>query len=154
MITLTKRTDYALMAMAHLAEHGAGHPVSARDIAGRYTLPAELLAKILQKLARSGLLNSSPGPTGGYTLARPAEEITVGAVLQAVEGYPGLTRCLRADHSDCDQAKRCTVRRPLERINARVLTMLDDIPVSELARDLTTSGTAGSGAQALRMIAT
>lgn len=132
MITLSKRTDYALMAMAHLAGAAAGQPVPARDIAGKYAIPSELLAKILQKLARSGLLVSSPGPSGGYTLARPAEMITVGEVLAAVEGTPALAQCMRDDHTGCDQVKRCTIRRPLERINERVMMMLDDIPVSEL----------------------
>jgi Rrf2 family protein len=135
MITLTKRTDYALMAVAHLAGHDAGQPVPARDIAGAYEIPAELMAKILQKLARSGLLVSSPGPTGGYSLARPAESITVGEVVEAVEGGPALAQCMRGDHADCEQSKRCTIRGPLARINARMLGMLDAIPVSELMRD-------------------
>jgi Rrf2 family protein len=132
-IGLTKKTDYALLALSHLASVSGNEAVRAREIAERYEIPVELLAKVLQRLARSGVLTSSPGPSGGYSLARPAGDITVGSVLEAVEGAPALAHCLRSDPTDCDQVTRCTIRGPLARINARVLRMLDAIPVSELA---------------------
>ena len=150
MISISKKTDYALLALTHLALSDEGQPIPARDIAGEYEIPAELLAKILQKLARSGLLKSSPGPTGGYTLARPAETITIGAVLEAVEGTPALAHCMRGHHSDCEQVTRCTIRRPLERINARVLTMLDDVPLSDFVRDLGKVRTSSPAIRAIR----
>ena len=133
MITLSKRTDYALLAVSHLARMGSNTSVRAREIAERYEIPAELLAKILQRLARSGVLLSSTGPSGGYALARPADEITVGEVLAAVEGAPALAQCLRDEPGCCEQIDRCTIKEPIERINARVYRLLDTIPVTELA---------------------
>lgn len=133
MIGLTKRTDYALIAIAHLSEHRDGGSVRARDIAERFAIPSELLAKILQKLAKAGVLTSSPGPTGGYALGVPVEDLTVGAVLAAVEGSPALAQCLRTADSTCEQLDRCNIRGPLARINAGVLRMLNSIPVSELS---------------------
>ncbi len=133
MLGLTKKTDYALLALAYLAARQHGGAVRAREIAEHHGIPTELLAKILQRLAKSGLLVSTPGPTGGYALARPADDITVGAVLEAVEGAPALAQCLRNTDNCCEQEVHCTIRRPLERISARVYDMLDAIPLSELA---------------------
>ncbi len=136
MIGITKQTDYALLALTHLASAEDGCAVRAREIAERYRIPADMLAKILQRLARAGLLVSSQGRSGGYVLARPVEEITIGAVLEAVEGAQALAHCLRSENADCEQSKCCTIRDPLARINAQVFTMLDAIPVSELSREI------------------
>lgn len=135
MLSVTKRTDYALLALTHLAASTESGSVRSRDIAERFAIPFNLLAKIMQRLARAGLLASSPGRSGGYTLARSADEITVGAVLAAVEGGPALAQCMRGNHADCEQSKRCTIREPLARINSRVFRMLDAIPLSDLTRD-------------------
>jgi len=132
MLCITKRTEYALIALTHLATVEESGCVRAREIAERYDLPAGLLAKILQKLARAGVLESVPGRSGGYSLARPADEITIGAVLEAVEGSPALAQCMRGDPASCEQIRRCTIRHPLARIYARVFRMLDTITVSEL----------------------
>lgn len=134
MLGITKKTDYALIALTHLASTEAGTAVRAREIAERYGIPPDLLAKILQKLAKSGLLVSCTGRSGGYALARAADEITVGEVLEAVEGAPALAQCLRGDEACCEQLTQCNIRHPLARINARVFQMLDNIPVSEFTR--------------------
>ena len=72
MLRLSKKADYALMAMRHLAAHGDREAVSARELAEAYDIPSELLAKVLQRLVRSRLLESHQGIRGGYGLARPA----------------------------------------------------------------------------------
>src|SRR6059058_1389559 len=69
MLKLTKKADYGLMAMRHLAEHGHGAACSAKDVAESYGIPQEALAKILQRLVKAGLLISQHGTNGGYTLA-------------------------------------------------------------------------------------
>ena len=70
MLRLSKKADYALMAMKHLAIKTDAASTSAREIAEQYDIPVELMAKVLQRLARSGLLTSHQGTRGGYTLAR------------------------------------------------------------------------------------
>jgi len=142
MLCITKRTEYALIALTHLAAVEESGSVRAREIAERYEIPAGLLAKTLQKLAGAGVLMSVSGRSGGYSLARPADEITIGAVLEAVEGSPALMQCMRADAAACDQSMRCTIRHPLASINARVFRMLDAITVSEL-----TGGTSSGSTQ-------
>src|SRR4029450_5416604 len=85
MLRLSKKADYALMAMRHLAAHADDGAVSARELAGTYDIPAELLAKVLQGLVRSRLLESHQGIRGGYGLALPAASISVADVIQGID---------------------------------------------------------------------
>jgi Rrf2 family protein len=93
MLRLSKKADYALMGMKHLALRGEGASSSAREIAEQYDIPVELMAKVLQRLARRGLLVSHQGTRGGYTLARPAGVISVADIIQAVDGPVTMTAC-------------------------------------------------------------
>ncbi len=99
MLRLSKKTDYALMAMKHLALHGDRGASSAREIAEQYDIPAELMAKVLQRLVRRGLLVSHQGTRGGYQLARPATLMSVADVIQAVDGPLTVTACSTDDHA-------------------------------------------------------
>ena len=86
MLKLTKKADYGLIAMRHLAEHSAVGTCSAKDLAELYSIPQEALAKILQRLKNARLLKSLQGTNGGYVLARDAREITALEVIRAIEG--------------------------------------------------------------------
>src|SRR5919201_445368 len=99
MLRLSKKTDYGLMAMVHLAAHEDQGAASARDIAEQYDIPLELLAKVLQQLMRKGLLRSLHGTRGGYRLARPASAVSVAEVIEALDGPLGITQCAVSD--DC-----------------------------------------------------
>src|SRR5580658_10082849 len=81
MLKLTKKADYGLMALKYLAEHPEMPALSAKDVADAYGIPAQLLAKILQSLTKSGLLRSHAGMNGGYALARDARGISAYEVI-------------------------------------------------------------------------
>lgn len=133
MLRLSKKADYALIAMAHLAMQPGS--VSAREIAESYEIPTELMAKVLQRLARRGLLTSQQGARGGYTLARTASGISVADVIQAIDGPVSVTAC--SAHADrCGQFDKCNVRDPLWRISDIIVSALSRTMVSELARDV------------------
>jgi Rrf2 family protein len=102
MLRLSKKADYALLAMRHLAANADRGAVSARELAEAYDLPPELLAKVLQKLVRGQLLTSIQGIRGGYGLARPAAAISVAAVINAVDGPLTVTACSESNHT-CEQ---------------------------------------------------
>lgn len=150
MLSLSKKTDYALLALSYLARSQPSRAVNAREIAERYDIPPELLAKILQKLARASVVVSTPGPTGGYHLARPAEEISIGSVVELIDGLPAITRCMKTAQNDCGQLQKCTIRTPLARLNALLVRMLDSISLAEMDRpdDRFAILRAGSGAEA------
>lgn len=135
MLSLSKKTDYALLALSYLTRAEAGRAVNTKEIAESYDIPVELLAKILQRLARAKLLVSTPGPTGGYRLARAPETVSIGAVIEAIDGPPAIAQCFRSDHNACEQHDKCTIRKPLARINTRIFQMLHLISLAEINRD-------------------
>src|SRR3954467_11946338 len=94
LLKLTKKADYALMAMKHLAEHSSEVSRSAKDVADAYGIPPEALAKILRRLVKAGLLNSHHGTNGGYTLGRAAHTISAFEVIQAIDGPLFITSCV------------------------------------------------------------
>ena len=130
MFRLSKKADYGLIALKHLAQHGE-ESISARKIAAYYQIPAELLAKVLQRLARKGLLVSQQGTNGGYVLARDPAAISIVDVVEALEGPISITPCERG--SDCRQMPMCSVRDPLLKIKAKVVRVLGDTTIYELA---------------------
>jgi Rrf2 family protein len=136
MLRLSKKADYALLAMRHLAAGADRGSVSARELAESYDIPSELLAKVLQKLVRGRLLVSHQGIRGGYGLGRPAQLISVADVIQAVDGPLTVTACTESDHS-CDQYSKCNIRDPLWRIKDRIVSALAATSVAELAADMT-----------------
>jgi len=131
MLKLTKKADYGLMAMKHLAEHGHGTACSAKDVAESYGIPAEALAKILQRLVKAGLLVSQHGINGGYTLARSAETISAFEVIRAIDGPLFITSCITV-RGECGQSDRCTIREPLRRVNDSIEQVLKNISISEM----------------------
>jgi Rrf2 family protein len=134
MLRLSKKTDYALMAMKHLAFDPQRRTASAREIAERYDIPIELMAKVLTRLVRSGLLVSHQGVHGGYELAQPPAATSVAAVLEAIDGPLTLTACTHGDH-ECDQFPKCNVRDPLRRIRDRIAAILAECSILEIAAD-------------------
>jgi Rrf2 family protein len=134
MLRLSKKADYALLAMRHLAAHADRGTVSARELAETYDIPSELLAKVLQKLVRARLLTSHQGIRGGYGLGRPSQAISVADVIQAVDGPLTVTACSDTDHS-CGQYSKCGIRDPLWRIKDRIVAALSSATVAELVVD-------------------
>ncbi len=134
MLRLSKKADYALMAMKHLALRGDQGSSSAREIAEQYDIPIELMAKVLQRLVRRGLLASHQGTRGGYQLARLPGQITVADVIQAIDGPVTVTACTTED-GRCDQFAKCNVRDPLWKVRERILAALGDCTIAELATD-------------------
>lgn len=140
MLRLTKKADYGLMALKYLAERsadpGSGTAMSAKDIAQAYHIPPPLLAKILQTLARAGVLVSHAGTNGGYALAKPAGEISAFEVIRAIDGPLFITSCITI-HGACDLAGHCTIKEPLQKVNDSIKDLLSAIHISDLAESTT-----------------
>jgi Rrf2 family protein len=134
MLRLSKKADYALIAMKHLALHGDRGSSSAREIAEQYDIPIELMAKVLQRLVQRGLLASHQGTRGGYQLSRPPRQISVADVIQAIDGPVTVTAC-STDDSNCEQYAKCNVRDPLWRVRERILQALGECTIAELASE-------------------
>jgi len=134
MLRFTKRADYGLMAIHFIASHGEDGAVSAKRIAEEFKIPQERLAKILQRLSKKRLITSHNGPKGGYVLTRAADEVTVGEVVRALEGPVRIVSCMTVN-DDCPQFERCNLRRPVQKIQASISSMLDTMTLAELAAE-------------------
>jgi Rrf2 family protein len=134
MLRLSKKADYALMAMKHLATRPDAASASAREIAEQYDIPIELMAKVLQRLARHHLLTSHQGTRGGYRLARSPGAISVADIIQAIDGPLTVTAC-STEAENCGQYAKCSIRDPLWRIKDRILSALSTCSLQEIAAD-------------------
>jgi Rrf2 family protein len=139
-LKLTKKADYALMAMKHLAESVSQGALSAKDVADAYGIPPEALAKILQRLAKAGLLHSQHGINGGYVLARAAHTISAFEVIQAIDGPLFITSCVTI-RGECDQSNRCNIREPLRKVNDSIEAVLKRIKISHMREEPEENGT-------------
>jgi FeS assembly SUF system regulator len=135
MLRLSKKADYALIAMKHLAMRPDSASASAREIAEQYDIPIELMAKVLQRLARRGLLTSHQGTRGGYRLARASAVISVADIIQAIDGPVTVTAC-STEAENCDQYDKCSVRDPLWRIKDRILSALATCSLQEISTEV------------------
>ena len=133
MFTFTKKADYALLALSFLATEGTGRLVGPREIARRYEIPAELLAKVMQTLAKQRLVASVPGPTGGYRLERLSSSISVGDVVEAMDGPLAIAQCWEVTGTaGCAQARHCTLRGPLARIQEEMTLLLRKMTLADV----------------------
>jgi Rrf2 family protein len=135
MLRLSKKADYALIAMKHLALRPDAGSASAREIAEQYDIPIELMAKVLQRLARRGLVTSHQGTRGGYRLNRPSAMISVAEIIQAIDGPLTVTAC-STDAENCGQYAKCSVRDPLWRIKDRIVSALATCSLQEITTDV------------------
>src|SRR5436305_1529792 len=113
MLRLSKKVEYGLIALRHLALLPDGRTATAKEIADEYALPYELCSKTLSRLTKTGLAASNQGAHGGYLLGRAAERITVGQVIQGIEGESALVECLQDGDCGCSIADVCTIKDPL-----------------------------------------
>jgi Rrf2 family protein len=132
MLKLTKKADYGLIALRHLAVSPRG-TASAKEIADAYGIPLPLLAKVLQVMTKGRLTQSVAGTNGGYRLARDPGTISALEVIRTIDGPIILTNCF-TEHGECDQSGRCTVREPLRHVHEAILGLLDRMTIDDLAR--------------------
>lgn len=133
MLRLSKKADCGLIAVRHLATH-RDHACSAAEIAETSGVSGPLMAKVLQKLAKGGLVMSRHGSGGGYQLARDPGQISAFEVIDAIDGPLMITSCV-TNHGQCEQAPSCTVREPLRRVNESILQILKAVKISQMSEE-------------------
>ena len=120
------------MAVHFIASHGDDGAVSAKRIAEEFHIPPERLAKILQRLAKVGILRSHAGMSGGYSLLKSPRDISAFEVIHAIDGPLFITSCGTSDDG-CDLTDSCTIKEPLARVNDSISDLLRRIRISDLA---------------------
>lgn len=136
MLRIGKITDYGIVVASRLAGATASASHSVRDIAIMTAVPQPTVSKVLKQLARAGIVTSARGAHGGYRLSRPAEQISVVQVIEALEGPIAVTECSGETRGVCSHEARCGVRANWERINQAVYQALSGISLADMTRPL------------------
>lgn len=131
-LQVSRKVDYALRAVIHLAEEEANDRSCAlSEIAERERMPRQFLEKIVQQLIHAGLVKSRRGPHGGYALAKPAERMTFRDVIEAVEGPISLNVCV-GDHPDCFLLGACGMNRVWAEGQRRVVDLFETTTIASV----------------------
>jgi Rrf2 family protein len=137
MFALTKKTDYAIIALSHMAQQ-PGVPCTAREVAERFNVPHPLLMNVLKTLTHGELVRSLRGSKGGYVLARPTDQITLYDIIDSVEGPIKFVKCVdeaSEGESVCELLHSCPVTRPIKKVHQKLADFLNSITLSDIAHD-------------------
>ena len=131
----SRSAEYAIRAFVHLAQVQEGKYAMVKNIAEQEDIPAHFLAKILQQLARKGLLRSSKGPTGGFSLRVPADEIRLVDIVEALDGLTEYQQCA-AGLSECSDDMPCPLHDSWKAVRSRIMDYLGRNTIADLAKAL------------------
>ena len=135
MLRLSRKAEYGLIALKYMLNRPPGTLCTSREIAERFKIPEPLMAKILQKLVKDGLIMSTQGVRGGYILAMPPERITVAKIVESIEGPFGIVDCV-VSGEDCrclqyDEGV-CNIDESFASIQIQFKHFLDGISLADL----------------------
>ena len=129
MLKLTRKLEYALIALRHMQMKGDALS-STKEISDMYTIPRELLAKTMQQMARLEYIDAVQGPQGGYRIYKALTNISLTQFVEELEGPFGMVNC--SISSDCIQLNNCNIRMPINKINDNIRSIFNDIPITDI----------------------
>src|SRR5688572_23042287 len=133
MFKLSKKVEYGLIAVKHMAMIGEDTPCSAKDISDKYGIPYDLLSRILQKLKKENILTSLQGTHGGYTLSQKPDKLTLAAIFNAIEGDTYILDCGQHDDPEsCTIYDTCILSSPLKKIQKQINSYFNTTTLSEI----------------------
>lgn len=135
MVRLSKLTDYAVVLLTQMVRRD-GKIATTANLSAITGLPHPTVSKVLKRLAKTGLLVAQRGASGGYSLARPAEEISVADVVTALDGPIAVTDCAQGSHNACQMEKKCPINGSWNRVNLAIRNALQGVTLAEMARDI------------------
>lgn len=131
MFRLNRLTDYGVVVLMQMAQ-APERLVSATQLSEESGVPLPTVAKLLNQLARGGVIESTRGAAGGYRLSAPAEAITIASVIQALEGPIALTACVEGAHDSCESELICPMRGNWEKVNGAIRTALSGVTLADM----------------------
>jgi Rrf2 family protein len=131
MLKISKKTEYAIIALVDMAGNGQSKLTTAKDLSDRYNIPREILGKVLQSLAKSDFIESYQGVKGGYQLLVPLREININKVIQSVDGPIQLVDCAAEDDCNCGQIEYCNIKSPMEFIQTELNRFFNNITLQD-----------------------
>jgi Rrf2 family protein len=135
MLRLSKKGEYGVRAMFELAKHYNKGPLTIKEIARRQDVSIAYLEQLLNKLRKSELIESQKGPGGGYLINKEPNEISVGMILNSLEGPVAITQCLDPKAKDCDRVEGCVSRLLWKSLGEKIEGFLGTIYLSDLLKE-------------------
>lgn len=134
MLKLSKKVEYAIVALIDLAGSKGIEPITTKSVAEKNSIPQELLGKIMQGLVKDGILKSVQGVKGGYTLGREPGQISVKQIIEVLEGPISITACSHVEEDDCtcNLLPNCSIKSPMEMIQSELNTYFSNISLKDL----------------------
>ena len=132
MLKLTKKTEYALLALGHLYQAGQDAAINVREMADTYRIPFPVLSKVMQHLAREGYVEPTKGAKGGYRIREELAQHDMWQFLEDMEGPLGLVDCITMP--DCEQESACSIRSPLHAINDTIVAVFHRMSLADVFR--------------------
>lgn len=135
MLKLSKKAEYALMAVKYIASNESDVCVTAKEVSEAYTIPHELLAKVLQKLVKFNIINSFQGVKGGYSLSRNPDEINLMEVIMAIDPDYRITECMNGNiksTGECSHINCCAIRDPLIKIQMGIDKLFKETSIRQI----------------------
>lgn len=132
MMRFSKKVEYALIALLHMAQKSADELTTARELSKKYDISLELMGKILQSLVKSGIVISVQGVKGGYYLGKSLDQINISKVITAIDGPIAIADCIHHDEeSVCEREQNCLIRKSMEKIQLRFVNLMDEITLKD-----------------------
>ena len=131
MLKLNRKSEYALMVVQRLGGLPEGTRLPVTTLAERGDLPRDLLAKVLQDLKHAAIVDSTKGVSGGYSLARPLDQIRFVDVIRPFEDNLGLVDCVGETNTSCARLDCCTLHDPIEQLNNWLMSQLSGLTMAE-----------------------
>lgn len=136
MLRVSRMTDYAVVVLGRMAA-SKGAVTTAIGLAEATTLPQPTVAKVLKRLSKQGLIHSVRGAAGGYVLDKPADQISMASIVEAIDGPVALTACVEEAEGDCAVENLCPMRGRWDRLNTAVQTAFQSVSLAEIAAEPT-----------------
>ena len=130
MLKLTRKLEYSLIALSHMQKKDENELSTTKEIAEKFAIPQEILAKTLQQLAKLEIIHAVQGPYGGYKVIESLDKLSFLEFIEKIEGPLGLVEC--TTDSDCSLVDVCNIRQPIKIINNNLKTMFSNISLSEI----------------------
>jgi Rrf2 family protein len=133
MFKLSKKVEYSLIAIKHIANQGEINLCSAKEISQKNKIPYDLLSKILQRLKKEKILTSAKGIKGGYKLSRTPEKISLASIFNAVEGSNYILDCgMHENPGSCSIFESCIISDPLQKVQRSIINYFNTTKLSEI----------------------
>ncbi len=132
MLKLTKKVEYALIALQEMQLKDNNVVTNAKELSDKFDISISLLAKVLQQMARHNIVKPIQGPSGGYRLYKPLEQIQFDNFIEIIEGPIGIVDCLNVP--GCSHTETCNIRVPIERINNMIKEIFSNMTLADITK--------------------